>query len=198
MKEEGETVIDGSDDFSSPKLSLIWQWNHNPDDALWSLTERPGFLRLRTGKVVQQLFEARNTLTQRTVGPTCQGTVHLDISHMLPGDRAGLMAFCSQPGGLTVERTDEGYVLQMSDRDSVKAQTPLSVGEVWLRTECDFTTDTARFSYSTDGRDFLPLGTPFHMIFSMKHFTGNKFAVFNYATRQSGGYVDVDSFDLLQ
>lgn len=198
VKEDGETVIAGSDDFSSPKLSLIWQWNHNPDDALWSLTERPGYLRLRTGKVVQQLFEARNTLTQRTLGPTCQGTVRLDISHMLPGDRAGLVAFCSQPGGLTVERTDDAYVLQMSDRDDVKAQTPLSCGEVWLRMDCDFTSDTARFSYSTDGRDFLPLGTPFHMIFSMKHFTGNKFALFNYATRQAGGYVDIDSFDLVQ
>ena len=65
------------------------------------------------------------------------------------------------------------YVLQMSDRDDVKAETLLSCGEVWLRMDCDFTSDTARFSYSTDGRDFLPLGTPFHMIFSMKHFTGN-------------------------
>jgi arabinoxylan arabinofuranohydrolase len=96
-----------------------------------------------------------------------------------------------------VERTDDAYVLQMSDRDDVKAETLLSCGEVWLRMDCDFKSDTARFSYSTDGRDFLPFGTPFHMIFSMKHFTGNKFALFNYATRQAGGYVDIDSFDLV-
>jgi hypothetical protein len=34
-----------------PGLPLVWQWNHNPDNALWSLTARPGFLRLTTGRV---------------------------------------------------------------------------------------------------------------------------------------------------
>lgn len=32
------------------------------------------------------------------------------------------------------------------------------------------------------------------MIFSMAHFTGNKFALFNYATKVAGGYVDIDYF----
>ena len=195
IKEKQGKGIVCSDDFSERELDLAWQWNHNPNPALWSLTERPGYLRLRTGKIVDNLFEARNTLTQRTMGPRCEGTVRMDISHMLSGDRAGLFAFCSQPGGLTVVKTAEGYTLEMSDRGEVKARQPIAAGEVWLRMSCDFTTDTARFSYSTDGKTFLPLGSAFHMIFSMDHFTGNKFAIFNYATQHSGGYVDVDSFD---
>lgn len=195
VKEKGGATIVCSDDFSDSKLNLAWQWNHNPDDALWGLTERKGFLRLRTGKVVSNVFEARNTLTQRTMGPQCEGTVRMDISRMLLGDHAGLLAFCSQPGGLTIVKTEDGYLLQMNDRGEVRAQEPLSATEVWLRMRCDFTTDTATFYYSTDGNEFLPLGTPFHMIFSMDHFTGNKFAIFNYATQHSGGYVDVDSFE---
>lgn len=199
VKEKGKTEIAVSDDFSGKKLHFAWQWNHNPDNSLWSLAERPGYLRLRTGKVVKSLFEARNTLTQRTMGPTCQGTVQMDISHMLPGDHAGLFSFCSQPGGLDVVKTETGYTLQMSDRGEIKEETSLSQGAiVWLRMDCDFTTDTALFSYSTDGKAFHSLGTPFHMIFSLDHFTGNKFAIFNYATRQPGGYVDIDCFDLIQ
>lgn len=57
--------ICGSDDFSASGLSLYWQWNHNPVDQAWSLTDRPGFLRLKTSRVVDNLFVAPNTLTQR-------------------------------------------------------------------------------------------------------------------------------------
>lgn len=63
--------ICGSDDFSASGLSLYWQWNHNPVDQAWSLTDRPGFLRLKTSRVVDNLFVAPNTLTQRMVGPKC-------------------------------------------------------------------------------------------------------------------------------
>ena len=196
IKERGKTDIVTSDDFSGTRLKLAWQWNHNPDNSLWSLTDRPGYLRLRTGKVVNRLFEARNTITQRTMGPRCCGTVRIDISHMMHGDHAGLFSFCSQPGGLSVVRNANDYTLQMSDRGEVKAQQAFSNSEVWLRMDCDFTTDTARFYYSTEGQVFTPFGSPFHMIFSMDHFTGNKFAIFNYATQQAGGYVDIDSFEV--
>ena len=33
--------ICGSDDFSASGLSLYWQWNHNPVDQAWSLTDLP-------------------------------------------------------------------------------------------------------------------------------------------------------------
>ena len=47
-----EAAIVKSDDFSAEKLGLHWQWNHNPVDNAWSLKERPGFLRLKTSRVV--------------------------------------------------------------------------------------------------------------------------------------------------
>jgi len=186
-----------SDDFNDKKLGLTWQWNHNPDDKLWTLTERKGWLRLKTGWVVRNLFEARNTLTQRTVGPVCCGTVRMDVSHMAYGDCAGLASFCSEPGTIQVEQKGGRYELVMTDRSEEKARVPLVCpgGIVYLRLFCDFTNDYALFSYSTDGVHFTQLGDRFHMIFSMAHFTGNKFALFNYATYQAGGWVDVDWFE---
>mgnify|MGYP002619864638 CR=1 FL=1 len=195
IKEHEYGGIVKSDDFSSSSLGLTWQWNHNPDNSLWSLKERRGYLRLRTGKIVNHLFEARNTITQRTEGPHCKGIVRMDISNMADGDHTGLFSFCSEPGGIQVVKTSDGYRLEMVDRDRICAQVPYSGKEIWLCMSCDFTTDTATFFYSNDGIKFTQLGGDFHMIFSMAHFTGNKFAIFNYATKQSGGYVDIDNFE---
>ena len=35
------------DDFSTPNLSLQWQFNHNPTDHAWSLSAHPGSLTLK-------------------------------------------------------------------------------------------------------------------------------------------------------
>ena len=98
------TAIVKSDDFNDPKLGLHWQWNHNPIDNAWSLTERPGYLRLKTNRVVPTLYLAPNTLTQRMEGPTCSGAICLDLSKMKDGDRAGLAAFNSDSGVLTIKK----------------------------------------------------------------------------------------------
>ena len=41
--------IVASDEFTRKKgeraLPLVWQWNHNPDNSLWSVTARKGYLR---------------------------------------------------------------------------------------------------------------------------------------------------------
>lgn len=192
---DDKTELVVSDDFDkAPKLGLTWQWNHNPDNSLWSLTERPGYLRLKTGKVVNTIFEARNTLTQRTEGPQCSGIVSLDVSQMKDEDCAGLAAFCSEPGAITVVQENGKKYLVMTDRNVEKARVVLEQNQVYLRMDCDFTTDDALFFYSLDDKSWSQLGDKFHMIFSMAHFTGNKFAIFNYATKTAGGYVDVDFF----
>ena len=67
--------IIASDEFNrrkgEPVLPLVWQWNHNPKNNLWSLSERKGYLRLKTGRIDTSFLLARNTLTQRTIGPVC-------------------------------------------------------------------------------------------------------------------------------
>ena len=112
------TIVKG-DDFASEHLGLHWQWNHNPDPLAWSLKEHPGFLRLKTSRVVENLFLAPNTLTQRMEGPTCTGTVALDFSHMKDGDCAGFSAFNGDSGVLTVKRKGRKYMLEMSEQTVV-------------------------------------------------------------------------------
>ena len=203
--------ICGSDDFASPQLSLYWQWNHNPIDGAWSLTARRGALRLTTARCVPNLFVAPNTLTQRMVGPTCSGTVCLDIRHMRDGDRAGLAAFNGDSGVLSIEKDGNVVNLVVSEQrsrfgdghrivaaDTVElARIPLKRGKVYLRIDGTFgrPRDLATFSYSLDGKHYHAVGQPVRMSFDYRRmFMGSKFAIFNYATRQTGGYVDVLSF----
>lgn len=186
--------ITASDEFASRRLDVVWQWNHNPDNSLWSLCERKGWLRLRTGKVVSNILEARNTLVQRTWGPISEGSIRMDVSAMHDGDRAGLAMFCSQPGTIQVNMEGGKKRIVMTDRQEEKSAIDLTQDIVYLRAVCDFTTDAAFFSYSFDGRNWQQLGGGFPMVFSMEHFTGNRFALFNYATREAGGLVDIDWF----
>lgn len=184
-----------SDDFSATTLALNWQWNHNPDNTLWSLTERPGYMRLKTGKVVNTIFEARNTLSQRTEGPKCSGVVSLDVSHMKEGDVAGLGAYCAEPGLISVVMEQGKKYLVMTDRGEEKARAALKKNKVYLRMDCDFNVDKANFYYSLDNKKWVTLGTEFQMVYNLVHFMGNRFAIYNYATKVSGGYVDVDFFE---
>jgi beta-xylosidase len=81
--------IVASDEFNrrrgEPALPLVWQWNHNPDNQFWSLSPRSGHLRFTTGRIDTSLMLARNTLTQRTLGPQSSGITAIDVSGMKNG-----------------------------------------------------------------------------------------------------------------
>jgi len=201
-----------SDDFNNTKLKINWQWNHNPINDFWSLTERPGFLRLKTSRVVNNLYAAPNTITQRMEGPKCSGVVTLDVSKMKDGDVAGFSAFNGNSALLSVVMDGNKKYLTMStnvaDLDGAskaingvqveeKARVELSENIIYLCIDCDFNLnkDIATFSYSLDNINWIPIGREFKMIFDYKKlFMGTKFAIFNYATKSIGGFIDVDYF----
>lgn len=181
-------------------LPLAWQWNHNPDNRYWSLTQRPGFLRLTTGRVDPDFVHARNSLTQRTFGPECSGTVAMDVSNMKDGDFAGLGALQKKYGFVGVKMSGDTKSLVMVTADSNSPteveSVPLVGNTVFLKLECDFKnrTDKACFYYSLDGNKWTAIGKPLQMSYTLPHFVGYRFALFNYATKNSGGFVDFDYF----
>lgn len=194
----------GENDYNGSNLLPEWQWNHNPDNRLWSLTERDGYLRLRTGAVCQSVTQARNTLTQRTFGPECSAYIRLEVDNMKDGDVAGLSAFAERYGYVGVKMEDGKKYIVMArydDNDSVekefeKERIELAGNEVFLRVDCDYNNaaDKAYFYYSLDGESWTKIGDTLQMNYYGLHFMGYRYAIFNYATEQAGGYVDVDYF----
>lgn len=184
-----------NDEFSGPSLANVWQWNHVPDDAQWSLTERPGHLRLHA-LPAQDFWHARNTLTQRSVGPRSSPTAKLDTGSLRPGDVAGLALLNLPYAWLGVRRETDGLVLEQFNQFTGKSErVALASSRVWLRAHCDFLTETATFSYGVDGRSFLPIGGPFTMVFQLKTFQGVRYALFAFnSSGQPGGAADFDRF----
>ena len=205
----GKGLIPGivaSDEFTRKKgeraLPLVWQWNHNPDNSLWSVTARKGYLRLSTGRIDTDFVMARNSLTQRTIGPVCSGAISLDISNMKDGDVAGLCLLQKNYGlvGVQVNGNNKSIVMiNASDGKPVEAASvPLSQHIIYFKAQCDFTEkeDVAGFYYSLDGKNWTPVGTQLKMVYTLPHFMGYRFGLFNYATKEVGGYADFDYFHI--
>ena len=73
---------------------------------------------------------------------------------------------------------------------------PLNPKTVYLKAECNFRdrNDMANFFYSLNGKSWTPIGSQLKMEYSMPHFMGYRFGLFNYATKTPGGSVDFDWF----
>ena len=205
---EGDFVW-AEDEFDTPDLSLVWQWNHMPVDSTWSLSEREGWLRLRTTGIATDVMNARNTLTQRTVGPHCYSEVRMDASGMLPGDKAGICAFQSNRTTIGVEVAADGTKnLIINDVQGLRAnpsevmRQKLESDTVYLRINYVFTPaegepsppDTATFAWSYDGENWTTPPYVLHMRYTLDLFTGYRTALYCFATQQNGGYADFDYF----
>ncbi|MDP4269816.1 MAG: glycoside hydrolase 43 family protein [Bacteroidota bacterium] len=184
-------------------LPLVWQWNHNPDNSLWSLKERPGYLRLKSGRIDTLFMKARNTLTQRTFGPECSGITSVDVSHLKNGDFAGLCAL-QRKFGLVGVKMEKGakYVYMVSnktDKPTELQSIPLSQNKIYLKIECNFRdkVDVAKFFYSLDGKTWNVIGDSLKMEYTlMEHFMGYRFGLYAYSSKTPGGYADFDWFHI--
>lgn len=204
-KKVHDLVMDDEFDYEEDTLPLQWQWNHNPDNQLWSVTARKGYLRLCTGeKVSKGVCQARNTLTQRTVGLECKVQVKMDYSNLKVGDSAGIVALQGHFGCIGVSRLDEEkWQLRVSFNDGNYAE-DVAWGkllncdskEILLQIRYDFRMgqDKAYFSYSLDGEHFIETEPVLQMRFTLDHFMGYRTGMYCYATHNQGGYADFDYY----
>ena len=198
----------GTDDFSGTSLGPKWAWNHNPDESAFSVNNG---LTLRAATVTDDLYQARNTLTHRILGPASVATIEIDVSDMKSGDRAGLTLFRDVSAWIGIIKTGENLQIAVWKNITMNSDwTTKSIGELEVSKEISETTlhlrasanirpggDAAgQFSYSTDGSSFTELGTTFTMNTSREFFMGYRFGIFNFATEALGGSVKVGSFDL--
>jgi beta-xylosidase len=199
-----------NDNFRSYPLGMQWEWNHNPDDACWSLLERGGYLRLRPSGTAQNLLQARNTLTQRVFAYSDRasvGTVSIDVSHLTGGNVAGI-CLLQDPYAMIGLRIKDGQRQIVWQQDTlhrvdnftpateVVGNLPADMGDViYLRASIDYSTSLTRFYYSFDNVSWTPLGQQTKQGFNLSMFVGSRFGLFCYSTEPSqGSYADFDWF----
>ena len=189
-------TYDRCDDFSGKTFKPIWQWNHNPNDKMWSLNkERKGWLRLHS-LPAKQLLWAKNSLTQRAIGPVSYTSVKLDASKLKAGDEAGLGAINMPYASLGVVKTDKGLALRCYDQNTNKEVVkPLDKKVVWLRLWGDYDKSQLQYSYSLDGKNWENIGELMISPYQLKTFQGVRVALYAFNKKNAnGGVADFDNF----
>lgn len=184
-----------NEDFNGKQLGRVWQWNHNPDDNMWAL--KGGRLRLNT-MPANQLMWARNSLTQRVIGPSSIATVELYTKGMKDGDVAGLgninvpcswIGVVKQGGKLTLRWFDQ------AKNDTVDQPLTLPKQKLWLRSCGEYDKDEAEYAYSTDGVTYHSIGHPLRLTYQLITFQGSRHALFAFnKDGHNGGYAEFDNF----
>ena len=183
-----------NEDFNGKVLGRIWQWNHNPDDTKWSL--KNGRLRLQS-MPAEQLMWARNTLTQRVIGPTSIATVELYTKGLKDGDVAGLGNINVPCSWIGIVKDGKEFVLRCFEQainDTTDIQL-LSATKISLRMVGDYDNDRAHYEYSLDGIYFQQVGREMPLSYQLISFQGSRHALFAFNYKgQKGGYAEFDNF----
>lgn len=209
--------LSDSDDFGYQKdasgkihLNSCWQWNHTPNETLWSVRENPGHYRVRTDKVCENVCQAANTLTQRMMLPASDAVVTLDGSGLGEGDFAGLCALQGCYGFIALTKESGKFYLVMTAKepdwepDMQKATSqgaefiriPAASSKAVLKLSCNFNdmADEAEFFYKNDG-EWEKLGITHHLSYRLDHFMGCRCGLFLYSTKSAGGTADFSHFE---
>ena len=193
--QNGHAPYDRSDNFNGKQLGRVWQWNHNPDDKMWSL--KGGRLRLNT-MPADQLMWARNSLTQRVIGPKSVTTVELNVKGLKDGDVAGLGNInipCSWIGIVKDGKTLTLRCFEQLTNDTIDVPIGLADGKIWLRSNGDYDNDQAQYAYSLDGKTFQTLGRMMPLSYQLTTFQGSRHALFTFNKNgKRGGYAEFDNF----
>lgn len=184
-----------SDNFDGKQLGRIWQWNHNPEEKMWGL--KNGKLRINS-MPAEQLMWARNTLTQRVIGPKSITTVEMSVKGLKDGDVAGLGNInvpCSWLGLVKEGKELTLRCFEQLTNDTIDTKVELPKGKIWLRSIGDYDNDQAQYAYSTDGTTFHTIGRMMPLSYQLITFQGSRHALFAFNIKgKNGGYAEFDNF----
>ena len=184
-----------NEDFNGRGLGRVWQWNHNPEESMWSLTK--GRLRLNT-MPADQLMWARNSLTQRVIGPSSIVTVELYTKGLKDGDVAGLGNInvpCSWIGIVKDGKQLKLRWFEQASNDTIDQPISLPNDKIWLRMCGEYDRDEADYSYSVDGEHFYPMGCTMRLSYQLITFQGSRHTLFAFNKKGvNGGYAEFDNF----
>ena len=201
------------DEFSSEKLGPQWEWNHNPRANHWSLTDKPGYLRLWASVPVPLgenygprqnewtnndgsntvFWRACNTLSQRIMGITSGTAIaKFDISGTKPGQLAGFVRYGGVYHLLGVSvKANGSRILFFMDKMGKQIEGPeLNGTDLYIKTSN--IGNQASYEYSVDGITYERFGPVFTIEFGK--WTGDRLGFFCWNEIDENGYIDVDWF----
>jgi beta-xylosidase len=184
-----------NDEFSTAGLKNQWEWNYQPRDDKWSLTEKKGWLRLHAFKPLSNddLFKAGNTLTQRSWRTGFNTVIiKISVSGMADGQKAGLCHFAfPQYASLGVVAKGEKRFLQYRNGSKHIDGPLLRQSTIWLKSTWGLQ-GVSRFAYSLDGKKFIGFGDSYQLAWGA--YRGDRVGIYCYNNKGGKGYADIDFF----
>jgi beta-xylosidase len=162
-------AIQTSDEFDRPAFGLQWQWHANPRPSWADLDGSRGALRLRAvARDSGNFWCVPNLLLQKFPAAEFSATTRLALHSEDSLDAAGLIVMGTDYARLSLRRTRGGSELSLltclgADRGGVERESsrvPVEGGAVHLRVSVGEGA-LCRFSYSSDGTLYRPIGGDF-------------------------------------
>ncbi|WP_227013873.1 glycoside hydrolase family 43 protein [Paenibacillus psychroresistens] len=183
-----------SDDFKHPKLKHHWEWSHQPRSDKWSLTERPGFLRLHACIPLEigNFFTVCNVLTQRAMKTAkSEVIVKIDLTGMEDGQEAGICHMGTQYCTLGV--CQQGSIKRLKYNDTgTCSDGPIIEGSfLWLKSSWNLD-GIHTYAYSLNGEDFQDFGGQYQLNWGF--YRGDRVGLYCYNEKTEKGYLDVEWF----
>ena len=195
-----------SDEFDSVELGLQWQWHANPKNTWAFINPGKKNLRLFSDQLPENAsnyYQVPHLLLQKF--PARSFTVDTKMtfkpSDKKLGERAGLIIMGRSYASLALEDREDGLYLVFNISDDAQYGAPevehfaekMATNTIHLRTSIS-DEGLATFSYSTNGRRFKKIDTPYPVI--RGHWIGAKVGLFNVRqkTTNDSGYADFDYF----
>jgi hypothetical protein len=118
-------------------------------------------------------------------------TVKLDPAGMADGQVAGLCLYDRNDATIAVRREQGTLTLETARNQTIRRGAAVEAKPLWLRSEWD-QDGIGRFSYSSDGKTFSPLGEPY--AFGWADYRGERIGLFTYNNTGDAGYADFAAF----
>lgn len=150
------------DDFKAPKLGLQWSQLRGPGDGLWSLSERPGYLRLKGSSVTMNDIAQPAFIARRQEHMRMRAATQIEFEPTAATHAAGLVLRQNEKNyyELRVTGTKERkleLLARTKGVTSLQASAPLPPGPVVLQVES--WADRYEFSYSAGGVPLKQIGS---------------------------------------
>lgn len=187
------------DAFESPELALCWNFLRTSREPRYSLSARPGFLRLYARPETICEAASPSFLGRRQQHMCFSARTVMEFFPDSPDDRAGMTAFLNERYHLRAELC--GGMLTLYRRsggtDEILARVPCPTQKIWLKIETHF--QQYGFFYALQPEEWRELGTADGTILCKETaggFTGAYLGIYaSSGGAVSKGYADFDWFE---
>ncbi len=180
-----------SDEFFSDQKNLQWQFNHNPSNDYWSLSERPGYLVIKAQKA-DKLRNSRNMFTQKLMGYHGEASTELDCSKLADGQRAGLFCLGNKYNAIGIQKINDKQYIYVEMDGTVSTIKEISTNMVYFKAFLNGNTNEHQLYYSLDNTEFLPCKEAYSL--GSGDWKGSRVGLFTYNTKGNAGQADFNWF----